>query len=85
MTTPQPADGCSSNEDGWIEWSGGANPVGHHDVVEAKRLDGSVVTKAAFKFDWRRGPIAHGSDIIAYRIAGSAHKGEGSLPEIPEN
>ena len=52
----------------WIEWSGGPNPVGHCDVVEAKRLDGSIVTKAAFKFDWKRGPIAHGSDIIAYRI-----------------
>jgi hypothetical protein len=57
-----------SRQAGWVEWHGGENPVGHHDVVEAKRRDGSVITKAAFKFDWGHGPIAHGSDIIAYRV-----------------
>ena len=35
----------------WIEWTGGENPVERLTIVEAKRRDGSVITKTAFKFD----------------------------------
>jgi hypothetical protein len=80
---PQPADGCSSNEGAaiWITHDGGPNPVGHTDVVEARRRDGSFVTKAAFKFDWSHDQNRVGilndraSDIIAYRILTQTEKG----------
>jgi hypothetical protein len=80
---PQPADGYSSNEGAaiWITHDGGPNPVGHTDIVEARRRDGSFVTKAAFKFDWSHDQNRVGilndraSDIIAYRILTQTEKG----------
>ena len=72
-TTPQPADGCSSNEgaDGWIEHDGGPNPV-PGQRVDVRWRDGEVSTDEPSR-DWCWKPTDGDDTIIAYRIAGSAH------------
>jgi len=82
MNTPQPADGCSSNEDGWIEWSGGENPVGDK-MVAVKFRDGSSCTdnrsaRAGRVSDWIPSAWTNtggAADIIAYRILPQTEKG----------
>ena len=72
-STPQPADGCSSNEgaDGWIEHDGGPNPV-PGQRVDVRWRDGEVSTDEPSR-DWCWKPTDGDDTIIAYRIAGSAH------------
>ena len=72
-TTPQPADGCSSNEgaDGWIEHDGGPNPV-PGQRVDVRWRDGEVSTDEPSR-DWCWKPTDGDDTIIAYRLAGSAH------------
>ena len=73
LSTPQPADGCSSNEgaDGWIEHDGGPNPV-PGQRVDVRWRDGEVSTDEPSR-DWCWKPTDGDDTIIAYRIAGSAH------------
>lgn len=74
--TPQPADGCSSNEDGWIEWSGGENPVPGRRVVWRNREGDSEACKSDDLAGWKH-PYGPGGcwDVIAYRILPQTEKG----------
>lgn len=75
MNTPQPADGCSSNEgaDGWIEHDGGPNPV-PGQRVDVRWRDGEVSTDEPSR-DWCWKPTDGDDTIIAYRILPQTEKG----------
>ena len=80
--TPQPADGCSSNEgaDGWIEWSGGENPVpGQRVDVETR---GTGIWRDWLSEQWGTSWLVEEHEdlncadaIIAYRILPQTEKG----------
>lgn len=65
-----------TNADGWIPWSGGSRPVGRDIEVEVKYRDGDTEDGTADSFFWWHDDVdsCHGSctDIVAYRIVGSA-------------
>lgn len=66
-----PAQNCSADSDGWIEWHGGECPVGAERVVQCKLRCGnifdSMASKLIHKSYWRKDN--HQYDIIAYRLA----------------
>ena len=77
------AEGCSSNEGagGWIEWSGGENPVPGQMVVARTVWDRDTGRPArknnilSDKLDWGRSHRQRDFDIIAYRILPQTEKG----------
>jgi hypothetical protein len=76
----QPADGCSSNEraGGWIEWSGGPNPLKPGDeTYEYHHRDGSTSVGPWNRYlaCWSDKTTQEEEDIIAYRIHPQTEKG----------
>lgn len=53
-------------DDGWIEWSGGEQPVGDNVEVEVQFRDGSNLQEKAGYFSWEHHKESF--DIVAYRV-----------------
>jgi hypothetical protein len=68
----------TEREDGWVEWSGGPNPVPGAEVSLRFRSDrGDYDAGKADQWEWRHFDSA--GDIIAYRLTPSSDGGCGSL------
>jgi len=69
----------TEREDGWVEWSGGPNPV-PGAMVDVRLRDGTLGTNCrSHVFAW--GHPGSAGDIIAYRVTPSSDGG--SLPASP--
>lgn len=57
-------------DDGWIEWGGGARPVQNTTLIELKFRNGEInLSPAKHHYEWRH--FDRWSDIIAYRVVKS--------------
>ena len=54
--------------DDWIEWCGGQQPVPFNAVVEIKLRNGEIHSGSADLFRWTHYPASCVHDIIAYRV-----------------
>lgn len=64
------ADEPKANDDGWIEWRGGARPVDGDKMVEVKFRRGDVEFDIASCFSWPH--YEADVDIVAYRLLRAA-------------
>ena len=58
-----------SDDDGWIEWGGGCNPVYSDTLVQIVTRDNTRGCSSAGSFEWYHD--GHPGDIIKYRVVKS--------------
>ena len=71
------------DQDGWIDWSGGENPV-PGTQVDVRFSDHEVLSGRAGGFHWRHRAEAGWSNIIAFRPHREVSEGLGSFPQEAE-
>lgn len=64
-----------SDENEFIDWSGGECPVDKDTIVNVRLWAGDViVNRKAGEFDWQHNSFGMGGDIIAYRLVEAEEK-----------